>query len=112
MKKTIIATLAALSLTASAMTVAAVSNDETAYLFGAQEAVEMQVISSDEMAMTEGQLFGVSFEFLGTYLDKAAIIIKPIFASAKIELSAAFQAIKAAASVAIASQISGALGKL
>ena len=112
MKKIIISLLTAISLTASAMSVASVSNDETAYLFGTQSAVEMQVISSDEMLMTEGQLFGVSFEFLGAYLDKAAIIIKPIFASAKVELSAAFQAIKAAASVAIASQVSNALGKL
>ena len=112
MKKIFIATLTALSLTASAMSVAAVSNDETAYLFGTQEAIEMQVISDTEMQMTEGQLFGVTFEFLGTYLDKAAVVIKPIFSAAKVELSAAFKAIKDAITLAAATKISDTLGNL
>ena len=112
MKKTIIATLAALSLTASAMSVASVNSDEAAYLFGTQEAVEMQVISTTEMQATEGQLFGITFELLGSYLDKTIEIVTPILAPAKPHLSAAFQAVKSAALIAIATRFSDFLSGL
>ncbi len=116
MKKIIISTLAALSLTASAISIASVSHDETAYLFGTQETVEIQVISTAEMATTEGQLFGTTFEALGGYIDTTLAIVVPIvgpiLAPAKQHLAAAYQAVKSAALITIATRFSSLLNTL
>ena len=77
MKKIIIASIAALSLSASVSSFASVQQDEVAYLFGTQAAVEMQVISATEMQNTEGQLFGITMENTKAFLGKAYNTIKP-----------------------------------
>ncbi len=77
MKKSIITFITVASLAVSSVSFASVSNDETAYLFGTQEAIEMQVISADEMATTEGQLFGITVEQTFLLLNKAAGLLKP-----------------------------------
>ena len=112
MKKIIISSLTAIALTASATSFASVSNEEASYLFGTQEAVEMQVISDTEMQATEGQLFGITFELMGSYMDKAIVIIKPIIEPAKPYLGAAFTAVKDAALKALATKFSALLGNL
>ncbi len=78
MKKIIIASITALTLSASAGSFASVNQDEVAYLFGTQEAVEIQFISNAEMQTTEGQLFGISNDMLKGYLNAAYLYIKPI----------------------------------
>jgi len=110
MKKLIISTLTALTLTASAVSFASVTNEEASYLFGTQSAVEMQVISDSEMQTTEGQLFGITFELIGSYVDKAVSIVTPIIAPAKAHLGAAFVAVKDAALKAIAIKLGSVLG--
>lgn len=90
----IISALTAFTLTASATSFASISHTETAYLFGTQEEIKMQVISTAEMQITEGQLFGITFEALGSYMDKAVIVMKPILAPAKPYLGEAFKTIK------------------
>jgi hypothetical protein len=77
MKKIIIASIAALSLSASVSSFASVQQDEVAYLFGTQSAVEMQVISATEMQNTEGQLFGITMETTKKYLGLAFNYVKP-----------------------------------
>ena len=77
MKKLITASITAIALTASAGAFASVNQDEVAYLFGTQEAVEMQLISNTEMQATEGQLFGITMETTKVYLGKAYTFLKP-----------------------------------
>jgi len=110
MKNLIISTLTALTLTASAVSFASVTNEEASYLFGTQTAVEMQVISDTEMQNTEGQLFGITFELIGSYVDKAVSIVKPIIGPAVPYLSAAFTAVKDAALKAITIKLGSVLG--
>ncbi len=78
MKNIVIASITAIALSASATSFASVNQDEVSYLFGTQEAVEMQVISDAEMQMTEGQLFGITSDTLKGYASLAYIYIKPI----------------------------------
>ncbi len=78
MKKIIIASISALTLSVSASSFASVNQDEVAYLFGTQEAVEIQLISDAEMQITEGQLFGISNDLLKGYLTSAYTHLKPI----------------------------------
>ncbi len=78
MKNIVISSITAIALSASATSFASVNQDEVSYLFGTQEAVEMQVISDAEMQMTEGQLFGITNETLKGYLGSAYTYIKPI----------------------------------
>ncbi len=110
MKKIILSSLTAFALVASATSFASVTNEEASYLFGTQEAVEMQIMSDTEMQTTEGQLFGITFELLGSYVDKAVAIVKPILEPAKAPLGAAFRAVRDAALEAIASRFSSLLG--
>jgi len=77
MKKIIIASIAAIILSASATSFASVQQDEVAYLFGTQSAVEMQVISATEMQNTEGQLFGITMENTKAFLGLAYNYVKP-----------------------------------
>ena len=112
MKKLALTALTALTLTASATSFASVTNEEASYLFGTQEAIEMQVISATEMQATEGQLFGITFELIGGYIDKAIVIVKPILAPAKPYLGSAFTAVKDAALKALATRFSAILGGL
>lgn len=119
MKNTIIGTLTALSLSVSAASFASVNNDEVQYLFGTQEVVEMQVISDAEMQATEGQLFGMTFEVIGGYVDQAVVIVnqaldvvKPILAVAKPHLNEAYQGVKDAAILAIGTRLTLLLGGL
>ena len=77
MKKLIIASLTAITLSTSAASFASVSQDDAAYLFGTQEAIEMQIITSTEMAATEGQVFGITLEGIQGYLGDAITYIKP-----------------------------------
>jgi len=118
MKKIIISTLTALALTTSAASFASVTNEEASYLFGTQEVVEMQVMSNTEMQNTEGQLFGITFEAMGSYVDQAIVVIKPVIAAIKPilgkavpHLSAAFIAVKEAAlkasAITLATVLSG-----
>ncbi len=76
MKKQIIAT-AIIATLATSTSFAAVNEAEVNYLFGA-EAVEVQSISSVEMAQTEGQLFGITSELIGKYLGVAAVALRPV----------------------------------
>ena len=76
MKNSIIATAIALSL-ASSVSFAAVNQDEATFLFG-QENVQMQTISANEMATTEGQLFGISSEVVSKYIAVAATALAPV----------------------------------
>jgi len=76
MKKTIIATALAFTMASSA-SFATVNQTEVSYLFGT-EAVEMQSISSDEMAKTEGQLFGISSATVAKYIAVAATALGPV----------------------------------
>jgi len=78
MKKSIITLITVASLAFSSLSFASVSHDETAYLFGTQEVIEMQVISNNEMATTEGQLFGITTEQTFAFLGKAALLMKPL----------------------------------
>ena len=77
MKKLVIASLTAIALSTSAASFASVSQDDAAYLFGTQEAVEMQIITNTEMATTEGQLFGLTIEGLQGALGDVVEYIKP-----------------------------------
>ncbi len=112
MKKLIISALTAVALSASAVSFASVTNEEASYLFGTQEVIEMQVISDAEMKTTEGQLFGITFELMGSYVDKAVAIVKPILAPAKEHLGAAFVAVRDAALEAIATRFNTLLGSI
>jgi len=78
MKNLLIASVTAIALSTSAASFATVNQDDAAYLFGTQEAVEMQLISTTEMATTEGQLFGVTLEGLQGYLNIAIEKLKPV----------------------------------
>ena len=69
--------MAVISISFTSLASANVQNDEVAYLFGTQDAVEMQVISADEMAMTEGQLFGITTEQSIDFLLASAGKLKP-----------------------------------
>ena len=62
MKKLIIFIFTAFYLTISTMTMASI--DENVFLFGDQEVIEMQIITDAEMQATEGQLFGITLEYL------------------------------------------------
>ena len=86
MKKLLTASLTALALTASASSFASVSQDETAYLFGTQDVIEMQMISNVEMQATEGQLFGITMDTVKTYMGKAIEYIKPFAKSYALKL--------------------------
>jgi len=77
MKKMIIASITTIALSASATSFANVQQDEVAYLFGTQSAVEMQMITDVEMKNTEGQLFGITLETTKKYLGLAYTQIKP-----------------------------------
>ena len=112
MKKIIATALTAFSLTASAASFAAVDQTETAYLFGTQDVIEMQVLGNAEMQATEGQLFGITFELLGGYMDKAIAIMVPILEPARPHIGAALSAVKDAALAALAARFSGLLGGL
>ena len=77
MKNLIIASITAIALSTSAASFASVSQDDAAYLFGTQSAVEMQIITDTEMATTEGQLFGITMEGVQGALGDAIAYIKP-----------------------------------
>ena len=109
MKQIILTTLTALSLSISSLSFAKVSQDEVSYLFGTQSSIEISMISATEMQKTEGQLFGITFELIGSYVDKAVTIIKPIIGPAVPHLSAAFVAVKDAALKAIAARLTSVL---
>jgi len=75
MKKLIITTALIATMTSSA-SFASVNQDEVSYLFG-NESVQMNVISADEMATTEGQLFGITSETVAKYIVVAASALSP-----------------------------------
>ncbi len=77
MKKQLITLMAVISISFTSFASASTQNDDVAYLFGTQDAIEMQVISTDEMAMTEGQLFGITTDQTISYLLSAAKLLKP-----------------------------------
>ena len=77
MKNFIIASLTAITLTTATASFATINQNDAAYLFGTQEAVEMQVMNTTEMQTTEGQLFGLSLEGLQGSLGDAIAYIKP-----------------------------------
>ncbi len=111
MKKFFITFLTAISLTFSATSFASVNQDDSAYLFGTEEAIEVQMISDAEMQATEGQLFGINFETASSILNLAYTYFKPYLGNL---LGAfkdkAFDAIKARfQSFLISSALSGAL---
>ncbi len=79
MKTPIIAFFTLLSLSLSSFSFASnITTEETNYLFGAEERIEMQAISDNEMETTEGQLFGITIESTLAYMDKATQSLNPL----------------------------------
>ncbi len=74
MKKQIL-TIAIIASMSSA-SFASTNQEDTLYLFG-NENVEISLISADEMATTEGQLFGITSETIAKYIAVAAAALTP-----------------------------------
>ncbi len=83
--KKIITLAATVSLLFSSVSFASVSQDETAFLFATSN-IQVQEISINEMATTEGQLFGLSMESTTKYLGLAFTALKPFAGKAMTSL--------------------------
>ena len=76
MKKIIFTLVTTISMLFSSISFASVSQDDTAFLF-AENGIALQEMTSNEMAATEGQLFGITMETTTKYLGLAITALKP-----------------------------------